>query len=191
VGAVAADAGERGSALMIFWTCGAISLGGALAAAFSRNMKAAILALWVAGLGAGGMFLALGAEMLGVVQWLVSTIIALAFVFYAVMFGEYGKESSTEPRGRSLLRLVLPIFAGIALAAVVMFGAKELAHVSDPAQVVQGPLAIPAKGSGQDLVAMGRALAHDNLVSIEILALLLFLTVIGAGVITRPEEKNR
>ncbi len=64
---------------------------------------------------------------------------------------------------------------GAAFAAIVWLGSGNDVTV------------VPQPAEGTDLAAIGKALIHDHLLSLEVLALLLFLTLVGAGVIARPD----
>lgn len=186
---------------MIFWIFAVITLGAVLVAAFALNLKRAILALWIAGFGAGGLYLTVGAETLAIVQWIVSTLIAISFVFFAVMFGEFGNSTAQfhPPRknertagklftpaifrrdtiqGRKGALLVLAAFAlGAAFGVAIWFGASHL-----PA----GNLAVPAEGN--DLISLGKRLTEEHFLSLEVLALTLFLVLVGGGVVARPDQ---
>src|SRR5688500_17716981 len=93
------------SGQMMGWIFAGVTLAAALMATFVGHMRRAILALWVAGLGVGGMYLTVGAEFLAIIQWIVSTLVTISFVFFAVMFGEYNSPSS--PRGKDGILLTL------------------------------------------------------------------------------------
>ena len=94
------------------------------------------------------------------------------------MFGEYGgaRERLTW---QSTLKLVMPILLGLAFAAIVWIGAGH-PEFSTPT---------PA-GEGKDLAAIGHDLVVNHLISLEVLALTLFLALIGGGIIARPEHEG-
>jgi NADH:ubiquinone oxidoreductase subunit 6 (subunit J) len=90
--------------------CGILSLGSAIYATVAGDTKRSILSLWFAGLSVGGLYLSWGAEFLAVLQWILSTLVAISFLFYAVMFGEYGaKDPRDWKKGR--LTLFFPPFS--------------------------------------------------------------------------------
>lgn len=157
--------------------CSAVTLVSAVIAVFVGDMRRSILALWVAGLGAGGLFLSLGAELLAMIQWIVSTLMTVSFIFYAVMFGEYGK-GDDRPLAKRALSAALPILLGGAFAGVVFVGASRI-----PGALEWG---VPAPAINTDLAAVGQSLVTDHLLSLELMALALFLILIGAGVVARP-----
>lgn len=161
--------------LTICWAFAALTLVAAFTAAMTENMRRAALALWLAGLGMGGMYLTLGAETLAVIQWILSTLGAISFIFFAVTFGEYSGKSGEADRKRVLFTL-LGGAIGLSFAAVIFLGVGRLPGSA---------FALPAQGN--DLGALGRALAQDHLLSLEVLALTLFLILVGGGVVARPE----
>ncbi len=164
---------------MIFWICGTITLLAAASAACLGDLKKAILALWVTGLAIGGVYLSVGAELIAVVQWIISTLVAISFIFYAVMFGEYGVGDSRSFSSK-LLSSLLPILVGGAFAAMLWMGVRETALKSIRAAEVEA-------GTSETL---GMLMAGHHFLSLELLGLTLFLTIVGAGVIARPEEKD-
>src|SRR5262245_19689582 len=117
--------GSGGAELMIETISAAVALAAALAATFVGDVRKAILALWIAGIGVGGLYLSIGAELLAVVQWVISTLVAIAFIFYGVMYGELGAPDS-RPIGKRLTEAVLPVLIGGSFAGVVWLGMRAL-----------------------------------------------------------------
>lgn len=163
---------------MILWALSLITLSAAVMAAFVGDIRRATLALWVAGLGIGGIYLSVGAEVLAIIQWVVSTLIAISFIFFSVMFGEYGAGRMRMDR-KALIGTGLALAAGAAFAVTAWMGFSRLSGEQ---------LAIP--GAGNDLAALGKSLTEDHLLSVEVLALTLFLVLIGGGVVARPENER-
>lgn len=164
---------------MIWWVFSFIISIAVLFATFVTDIRRAILSLWVVGLGIGGLYLTLGAEFLAVVQWIISTLVAISFIFFAVMFGEYGS-SDTATWKKRVLPIVLTVILGLSFAAIVWLGAGE---------VPEAALAFPTEGS--DLVAIGKSLTQNHLLSLEVLALNLFIVLVGGGVIARPDKTEK
>ncbi|MCM2278027.1 MAG: NADH-quinone oxidoreductase subunit J [Oligoflexia bacterium] len=156
----------------------AITLGAALIAALVRDIRRATLALWIAGLGVGGVYLTIGAEMLAVIQWVVATLAAISFVFFAGMFGEYGFERQFFDRKRAVF-YGLGVIAGVAFSGVIWLAAGET-----------GPLDLEIPRSGNDLVAVGSFLTERHLLSLEILGITLLMALLGGGVLARPEARR-
>jgi NADH:ubiquinone oxidoreductase subunit 6 (subunit J) len=161
---------------VIFWICGILATGAAIMAAFLGDVRRAVLALWITGLAVGGVYLGLGAELLAVVQWIVSTVVAISFIFYAVMFGEYGLGDERPPLRRAFTA-VLPMLLGLAFMGVVWLGTQDLA-------------APEAGAGGPGLARLGQLLMQEHFISLEVLGLTLFLMIVGSGVIARPERKT-
>lgn len=166
---------------MILWFFSLITLGAAGIAALVRDARRGTLALWVAGLSVGCIYLTLGAEVLAIIQWMISTLVAIAFAFFGVMFGEYGSQSPSESKKahRRYLLSGLSLMIGVGFSALIWVGGGQT-----PSDL----LAIP--NSGNDIVALGKSLTENHLLSLEVLALTLFLVLIGGGVVARPEVKK-
>ena len=163
---------------MMGWVFAIITFIAVLMATFETHMRRAILALWVAGIGVGAMYLTVGAEFLAIIQWIASTLVAISFVFFAVMFGEY---HTPLPRGGDHGRLlaILAILLGAAFAIIIGLGSG---------QIPEGSLNLVTQES--DLGTLGRKLTQDHLLSLEVLALTLFLVLVGGGVIARSEGED-
>jgi NADH:ubiquinone oxidoreductase subunit 6 (subunit J) len=160
------------------WIFAGITLGAVLTATFVGDIRRAVLSLWVAGLGIGAIYLTLGAEVLAVVQWIVSTLVAISFVFFSVMFGEYGPGEEFKV-DRRLIKTGLGVLLGLAFAWVIWFGGG---HFPDEL--------LPQAGEGTDIAALGKVLTGQHLLSLEVLALTLFLVLVGGGVIARPDPQE-
>lgn len=165
--------------MIICWVFAAITLGAVGYATFVGDIRRAVLSLWVAGLGIGAIYLTLGAELLAVVQWIVSTLVAISFVFFSVMFGEYGKGEKVQ-LDRKLIKTGLAIVLGVAFVWLVWFGAGQF-----PDALLTQPM------EGTDLAAIGKTLTGQHLLSLEVLALTLFLVLVGGGVIARPDPEDQ
>ncbi|MCC7442222.1 MAG: NADH-quinone oxidoreductase subunit J [Bdellovibrionales bacterium] len=157
--------------MVLFWISSALAIAAAVAATLFVELKRAVLALWVCALCLGGMYLSLNAEYLAIVQWLVATLGVCAFVFFSVLLGSReGRESWAKP--------VVGLLVTGLLAALI--GWVSMAHLPS----------IEWDRAGEGVAGLGRVLVSDYLLPIEILALTLFLVVVGAGVITRPERRG-
>ena len=145
-----------------------------------RQMKQVVLSLWVAGLGVGAIYLTLGAEFLAIIQWIISTLVALSFIFFSVMFGEYEPSQGAQEKVSPLM-MVLAFLTGTGFVGVVTLGLVHLDH---------SKMSIEAPPSG-DLMSLGRVLTQEHLLSLELLGLILFIVLIGGGVITRFEGDDQ
>lgn len=162
---------------MVFAVCSGLSLGAAAVAAFSGDIRHAILALWVTGLAVGGLFLSLGAELLAIIQWIVSTVVAISFVFYAVTFGEFGVQDA-RPRMKRITSLVASLGIGGLFSYMIGIGTQSLVPPPSTGATVAGKSYISI---------LGQKLAEEHLLSLEVLALTLLVVIIGSGVVARPE----
>lgn len=160
------------------WVFAGITLASVLVATFVGDLRRAVLALWVAGLGVGAIYLTLGAEVLAIIQWIISTLVAISFVFFSAMFGEYGPGEKLK-FDRHLVKSGLGVLVGAAFAWVIWFGAAPLPD---------GALGEVMEGT--DVAALGRALTGQHLLSLEVLALTLFLVLVGGGVLARPDSSE-
>ncbi len=152
-----------------------IALAAVLMATFVGHMRVAILSLWVAGLSVGAVYLTLGAEFLAIVQWIVSTLVTISFLFFAVMFGEYHPPESKRSN-KTLFVQAISLVLGCIFA--ILLGLVSY-------QLPSAPQTDFADGS--DLKMVGRLLTQSNLLSLEVLALTLFLVLVGGGVVARSE----
>lgn len=179
---------------MILWICGVLTLGAGLLACIMTDMRRAVLSLWVCSLGVGGIYLAMGAELLAIVQWIVSTVVAIAFIFYAVMFGEYvsrDRDSEKIPPSKRILQAVLPALIGAGFSTVIIFGANHLPTIQPvevgPVPTLDGAQVVERK----NVAVLGQVLTEHHFLSLEILGLMLFLVIVGSGVIARPERLEK
>ena len=175
---------------LVYWICSAIALGAALTATFMSSIRFAILSLWVCGLAVGGIFLSQGAELLAITQWIVSTLGALCFIFYSVMLGEYHSEGTT-PFKRKLVSGILPTLAGLGFSGVIWLGSHSLSSANAGANALALNMAPPTPENAHNLTTIGKSLIDKQFLSLQILGLTLFLVVVGAGVIARPEMKEK
>jgi NADH:ubiquinone oxidoreductase subunit 6 (subunit J) len=163
---------------MISWIFGGLTILAAASATFAPDLRRSNLSLWIAGLSAGALYLTVGAELLAIIQWIVSTLVAIAILFFSSMYGQ--SRELPEGRGaRPVLKILLPLLLGLAFGVIIWHGAG----------FVDNDSLVPA-GDGGDLQAMGRELIQKHLLSLEVLSLTLFLVLVGGGVIARPEGKG-
>ncbi len=170
---------------MISWIFSAIALGAALTATVVQGMRRAILSLWITGLAMGCLFLTVGAETLAIIQWIISTLVAIALFFFAVMFGEYESEDK-QPDSlpfykkldrRTLVSAIIATVIGAAFAVIIYLGANDF-----PSNLGEG------SAQGGDLASLGKVMVENHILSLEVLALTLFLVLVGGGVVARPES---
>jgi NADH:ubiquinone oxidoreductase subunit 6 (subunit J) len=167
---------------MLSWIFSAIALGAALTATVVTSMQRAILSLWIAGLAMGCLFLTLGAETIAILQWIISTLVAISLFFFAVMFGEYEREtkSPTLFNRKFIVSMILATALGAAFAFIIYLGANELSG---------GPAI--TTNQVNDLASLGKVIVENHIVSLEVLGLTLFLVLVGGGVVARPEATEK
>jgi NADH:ubiquinone oxidoreductase subunit 6 (subunit J) len=165
----------------------AIAILSALVAALYRDARRVVLALWVCGMCFGAIFLSFGAEVLAIVQWIVSTLVGISLLFFSSMFGELGSKEVSEIRSRKEnFDLLQAAMVGIAFVAIL--GASLLRFQPDPqwlSRLAAGAASGPS--SGQDLQALGQLLTEKHFISLEVLGVTLLLVLVGGGVLARPE----
>lgn len=206
--------------MFIFYLFSGIILSALFFATFISDVKKSILALWAAGLGVGSLFLILGAEFLAIVQWIVSTLTAISFIFFAVLFGEHQRQPSNKIKTR-FIQLLLSLLSGGFFLFFIVLGSnrtnssssfKEIPHEvpeffnSKDNVFYQDGFAVSLKEEGLslpptihddfksyaniELVDFGKILISDQFLSLEILGLLFFLVLIGAGMAARQAKRS-
>jgi NADH:ubiquinone oxidoreductase subunit 6 (subunit J) len=185
---------------------GAATVAFAAAAALTSDLRRSTTSLWLAGLMAGAFYLSLGAEYLAVIQWILSTVVSIAFVFFSVMFGEVHHKTESEESfadgtksakgslppigrrragffGRLMRQMSWKSYAALCPAAV--FFVMAVFHF-DPK--VAREESVNSFFRNANLATLGKALSSQHLVSLDLLALIFFVVLLGAGVIARPRE---
>ena len=170
---------------MISELCVIITLSSAMLAAFIADLRTALLWLWVTGLGMGGIYLSLGAEVLAVLQWVVSTLVAVGSIYYSAMLGEYGEPQPApgEPKGPAPWRTiigsaVLPGIVGSGFLVWIYLGSSKQFLKMQESSTVLPPL---------NLQGLGQTLIGDHILSLSVLGLTLFMILVGGGVLARPD----
>ncbi|MGE4107421.1 MAG: NADH-quinone oxidoreductase subunit J [Bacteriovoracia bacterium] len=156
---------------MVFWSFGILAVAAALVAAMAANYRLALFSLWVCGMALGASFLATGSEFLAVSQWVITSVCAVVFLFYVVLFGSRERPANFFYRATALL-------AAACLATVTGLAVRYLPE--------GGEVAFPPN----EVVQFGATLFGSQLLPLEILALTLFLVMLGVGVVSRSEGKS-
>jgi len=158
--------------MVSFWICGILALLSGAVATFVNELRLSLVALWLAGLAVGGVFLSVGAEYLAVVQWIVSTLLCITFLLFSSLY-----DPKTErPTGKFYL---MSILIGLGFIAVIWSAVFQLPH--------GGVLEENAIG----LVDLGKAMVKRNFLAIELLAVTFLIVIVGAGAISRTEPQGR
>ncbi len=153
-------------AILLFFSVAAMLFGSV--AALATSIKRSILFLWLCGLMLGACYLTIGAEFMAVVQWILSTLLYHTFVFYSQMFrGDY--------RTPDWVKLGLSTVISTVMLTGVYFGLRD------------APLTFESQRDGQSLSMIGNYLLSDQLISIELISLSLFLVIVGVGVLGKRQ----
>jgi NADH:ubiquinone oxidoreductase subunit 6 (subunit J) len=166
---------------VIAWIFVTVIVLAAIIAIFAADVRRAILALWAVGLSAGGIYLSVGAELLAVIQWIVSTVVTIVFFSFSSMFHGADKSEGDSVAGmsgfaRNIPAAVMAVSIGVGFAAVVELGLGGIGEFLGP--------------DGGGVAVVGNAIMVEHLLSLEMTALTLFLALIGGATIARPEKIN-
>ena len=163
----------------LFYFCGAVMLFGGVATVASRNAVDAACWLIVSFLGAAGLFAALHAPFLAVLQVLVyAGAIMVLFLFVIMMLeGPVMESESRRPRIGKLLAVLVP--AAIILASCAFW----LQRAALPAF----EKALPT-GFGQPM-RVAQLLLGDYLLAFELISVVLLVAIVGALALGRSERK--
>ena len=132
------------------------------------NERSGIVSLWGCGLGVGGIFLSFEVEFLAILTWCVSSVVAAMLLYLVALFGESKKSSS-------LKRWIPGVGVLVVSALILLLGSKNLDS---------GLVEIRSS----DLYLLGTELIQGQFIALEVLLLTLFLTIVGTGVIMRPDK---
>lgn len=155
----------------VYWFCsgGAIFFG--FLAAYSRNTRRGAICLWACSLFVGGLFLSIGAELLGVIQWIVGTLISLVFIFYSALFGVWEKK-------KNMIQFTIVSALGVGFVFSIWVGLSQISYIFD------------FSGTKKGLIDLGKILVQNHLLPLELLALTLFIAIVGSGVVSRPDRAS-
>lgn len=165
----------------------------AFLASFLENRRHVVFAFWVTGLGVGSIYLILGAEWVAVIQWIVSTLATMNFIFFSVVSGEfYADKKFRLPYHKKIhtfkfqkfrehcLLTVLAWFLGAAFVGTVVFCVKKIVFL---------PQELPYSGEN-DLNLIGRVLTQEYLLSLQLLGVLMLITLVGSSVIACSDKED-
>jgi NAD(P)H-quinone oxidoreductase subunit 6 len=174
-GAPAAPEGQGGLGAFFFYALSAVTLAGAAAVAFSRNIVYSAVGLLAALLGAGSLYVLLSADFVAIAQLLVYVGGVMVLVLFAVMLTSKITEVNVSNRSFGLFGgVLLLVAAGPVLVAVALLTPWR--------ETTPGPMAATT-------AAIGDALLTRWLLPFEVASLVLLATLIGAVVIARKELK--
>jgi len=155
---------------LVFLILAAITILGMGAAMTLRNPVHCVIGLTVGFLGLAALYLQLGAQFVGFTQVLVYVGAVAILIIFAIMMTRSTESPEQQPYSRTWLVGVAIAFAVYCLLGwAVHFGAHTL----------------PAQASVPELPVqqIGNALLHRFVLPLEIIAVLLTVALIGAGVL--------
>ena len=161
----------------MFLTFALITLLGALAITFQKNLVVAGLCLVVTFLGVAGLFLLLANPVAAALQIIVySGAIVVLTLFVIMLLNSHEEE---HKRQNHVLQRILAVVAALALAA----GAVKVVVASPVLRALnQTPLPGP-----MDLNRLGLVLFSDHMVAFEVAGLLLLAAMIGAVALVKRD----
>jgi NADH-quinone oxidoreductase subunit J len=168
--------GEVGLPELLFYALAALTVGGAAAVAFVRNILYSAVGLLAALLGAGALYVLLSADFVAVTQLLVYVGGVLVLILFAVMLTNRITEVNVSNRSVGLWGGLLLLLAMAPVLVAVAVATPWLARAP-------GPLAPSTR-------AIGDALLTEWLLPFEVASLVLLATLVGAVVIARKELKE-
>jgi NADH-quinone oxidoreductase subunit J len=167
----------NGIGMAYFYACAALAVAGALATIASRNPIRSAMGLLLMILSIAGLFLALHAQFLAVIQLIVyAGAIVVLFLFVIMLLGP----SAIAPRDQR--GLYTRTFGGVLFA---------IAAASALFLVVRGGRLVALQNPGHDfggIDAFGRVLFSDGIVPFELSSALLMVAVIGAVAVARGKK---
>jgi NADH-quinone oxidoreductase subunit J len=164
-----------------FYVCAAIAILGALFTVTAKNPIRGAMGLMAMIVSVAGLFLALHAEFLAIIQLIVyAGAIVVLFLFVIMLLGP-SASTPQDPRGRITRALGGLLFAGTSLLALylVVRPAWHKAVVLD---------SVPEQYGTVD--AIGRVLFHEAVVPFELSSALLMVAIVGAVAVARGRHKS-
>ncbi|HEX5615171.1 MAG TPA: NADH-quinone oxidoreductase subunit J [Acidimicrobiia bacterium] len=163
---------------VLFFTCAALALAGALGVVLARNPVHAVLFLLVTLVTMAVFFLMQDADLVAIIQIVVyAGAVVVLFVFVITLLGVDREESLREP-----LPLQRPIAVGLGVLLLVEVVALAGNEWATGEHSVRGPLDDARTGNVETLA---RSLFTDFIWAFEITAVLLVIAVVGGVVLAR------
>ncbi|MGC5585317.1 NADH-quinone oxidoreductase subunit J [Ornithinimicrobium sp. W1665] len=167
-----------GGETLVFWVIAVVTVVGALGLLFSRRAVHAAMAMAMAMVGLGILYITQDAEFVGIIQIFVySGAVMMLFLFVVMTVGVDASDSMVETlRGQRFWAFLL----GALFAAVAVFG---LSRVAWPQAV--GLSQVQAEGP---VTGLAREIFERQVLSFEVLGALLVIAVMGAMVMAHRER---
>jgi NADH-quinone oxidoreductase subunit J len=170
--------GGAGMETLLFWLLAVIALIAAVSMIIQRNPVHSVLFLIVTLLSLAGLFLLLSAHFLAVIQIIVYAGAIMVLFLFVVMLLDV-RRTETAP-SRVKLQKTLGILLGVIFFLETILVLRS-GVIRDMAAAAATPLA-PDFGTA---VALGRALLTDYFFPLQLAAVLLFVALIGAVVLSK------
>lgn len=179
--------------MITFALYGAI-LASALAVAILKNSRKSIVALWLTGLATGSLMLKMGAEVLALVQWMSSTVLAITLIYFANLFGEFhlGQKTKGESKEQSLAGEETALkgtsqkykwsLGAVGAVSLLPFFLKGIQQGKLPDEFL--------RMENTDLFALGAEMVRSHLLAVEVVGMLLLLAVVGGGILARSAQND-
>lgn len=158
--------------VIAFWLLAATTIGCALMVAAVRELVQAVLFLALTFVGAAGMYIALSADFVAVVQVLIYAGAVSVLMTFAVMLTPAADRRNSE----TAFQAPALILAGLVLAVVVFVTLDTDWAISD-----RGAFSATA-------ASLGEAFLKPYVVPFEVASVLLMVAMIGAIVLTQEDE---
>ncbi len=165
-----------------FWVCAALALMGAVATVASKNPIRGAMGLLLTIVSIAGLFLALHAQFLAVIQLIVyAGAIVVLFLFVIMLIGPAASTPS-DSRGRPT-RLVGALVFGLSGIGVMALVTRTGAAVAQP------PMPTVTSDFG-GIDTLGRVLFTHGLVPFELSSALLMVAIVGAVAVARGKQAS-
>lgn len=159
----------------VFLAFAATVIGGAVFAVFFKNVFYNALGLGLSLFGVAGLYIYLGSEFLAVMQIIIYVgAIAIAILFAVMLSQPMWIESARTPEPKRLRAAVLAVILFILIARILL-------SATWPAASETGDYSI---------ARVGELLLTRYLLPFEVISLVLLVAIIGALLISRPEERK-
>lgn len=164
-----------------FYTCAALAIAGALYTVLARNPIRGALGLMTMIVSVAGLFLALHAEFLAIIQLIVyAGAIVVLFLFVIMLLGP-DSMGARDGRGQMTRALGATLFGLASIGAMVLVIRPAWGHAMKLAQ--------PDNAFGS-VESMGDALFGDYVVPFELSSALLMVAIVGAVAVARGRHPN-
>ena len=167
-----------GGEAVLFWILGPISVFGALGLIFVKKAVHVALCVALVMINLGILYIAQGAEFLGIVQIFVYTgAVMMLFIFVLMLIGVDSSDSLVETiKGQKVAALLLSVGLGAVLVSAI--GSVSFA----------GPVGLKEANSGGNVTGMANLIFGKYVWAFEVTSVLLITAALGAMVLAHRER---